>query len=124
MENQNRIDEKVKIFMRSILSKMVPAAFGPSTNAKMRDELGGAIEDAIKPILVKYDYIVEEESTRFKVKGFNEYLEEMSTPANTPGMGMVALPGNPGSSDQFVDQKMGSGDIPEEIYKKRKKKKK
>lgn len=55
------VNEKVKLIMRNILSKMVPAAFGPTTNHKMREEIRIAVEDAITPILKKYDYVVESE---------------------------------------------------------------
>lgn len=55
------VNEKVKLIMRNILSKMVPAAFGPTTSHKMRDEIRSAVEDAITPILKKYDYVVESE---------------------------------------------------------------
>jgi len=57
--SEGEVNEKVKIFMRNVLSKMIPAAFGPSTNAKMRDEIKDAVQKAIEPILLKYDYIVE-----------------------------------------------------------------
>jgi hypothetical protein len=59
--NEEDVNEKVKLIMRNILSKMVPAAFGASTNPKMREELKDAVEAAIAPILKKYDYIVESE---------------------------------------------------------------
>ena len=58
--NEDEMNEKVKLIMRNILSKMVPAAFGASTNPKMREEIKAAVEAAIEPILKKYDYIVEE----------------------------------------------------------------
>ena len=58
-----------------------------------------------------------------KIKTFEQYIEEMSTPANTPGMGSVLFPGDPGLSGNFSSQAHGSGDIPLEIYKKKKKKK-
>ena len=57
----DHVDEKMKLIMRDILNKMVPAAFGPSSNVKMRDELKNAVQQAIEPILKKYDYIVESE---------------------------------------------------------------
>lgn len=125
MSDQGRVDEKMKIIMRDILRKMIPAAFGPSSNVKMREEIKDAVQSAIEPILLKYNYIVEEETTNSsKIKNFGEYIKEMSTPANTPGMGSVSLPGNPGLSGQFSSQTPGSGDLPLEIYKKIKKKRK
>jgi hypothetical protein len=47
--------------MKDILAKMVPAAFGYKTDAKMRQEIKDAVADAIEPILLKYNYIVESE---------------------------------------------------------------
>lgn len=58
-ETNEPVNEKIKVFMRNILTKMVPAAFGASTDARMREEMKEAIAKAIEPILVKYDYIVE-----------------------------------------------------------------
>ena len=69
----------------------------------------------------------------------DEEIEESTTGTlhlgpntNVPGMGDVRSPGNPGTLDQFADQKTGSGDIAfpipdeedEEEKKKKKKKKK
>lgn len=50
-------------------------------------------------------------------KGLPDKVEKtdedaMATPANVNGMGPVAFPGNPGTSNQFPGQKVGSGDIP------------
>jgi len=59
MYTEAEVNEKMKIFMRSILNKMIPAAFGASSNVKMREEMKDAIAAAIEPILNKYDYIVE-----------------------------------------------------------------
>ena len=59
--NEGQTNEKLKIFMKDILGKMVPAAFGYKTDAKMRDEIKDAVANAIEPILLKYNYIVESE---------------------------------------------------------------
>ena len=59
------VNEKVKLIMRSILSKMIPAGFGPSTNPKMREEIRSAVQSAIEPILKKYDYVVESKEDIF-----------------------------------------------------------
>jgi hypothetical protein len=56
---EERVDEKLKMFMDDILAKMIPAAFSYRSNAKMRDELKVAIANAIEPILKKYDIVVE-----------------------------------------------------------------
>jgi hypothetical protein len=62
-----------------------------------------------------------------KHEGLPDYVEEdatgISTPTNTPGMGDVSLPGNPGSSTSFAGQKVGSGDSPMPAKKKKKMKK-
>lgn len=58
---EERVDEKLKVFMRDILNKMIPAAFSYRSDAKMRAELEDAISAAIEPILKKYDYVVESE---------------------------------------------------------------
>ena len=57
--HESEVNEKMKIIMRNILLKMVPAAFGASSNVKMREEIKDAIAAAIEPILTKYDYVVE-----------------------------------------------------------------
>jgi len=59
------VNEKVKLIMRNILSKMIPAGFGPSTNPKMREEIRNAVQDVIEPILKKYDYVVESKGNIF-----------------------------------------------------------
>jgi hypothetical protein len=59
------VNEKVKLIMRNILSKMIPAGFGPSTNPKMREEIRSAVQSAIEPILKKYDYVVESKEDIF-----------------------------------------------------------
>lgn len=59
--NEEQTNEKLKVFMKDIIGKMVPAAFGYKTDSKMRDELKAAVADAIEPILLKYNYVVESE---------------------------------------------------------------
>lgn len=60
MKRQPRqLDEKMKILIKNIVSKMVHGAFGPITNPKMREEIKDAVKVAIEPILKKYDYVVE-----------------------------------------------------------------
>jgi len=53
------------LIMRNILSKMIPAGFGPTTSPKMREEIRNAIQNAIEPILKKYDYVVESKEDIF-----------------------------------------------------------
>jgi len=65
------VDERAKIILKDVLQKMVPAAFGPNTDARMREELKGAIERAIRPILHKYDYIVESELNEGVIQNLN-----------------------------------------------------
>lgn len=56
---ESQVNEKMKIIMKNILLKMIPAAFSVSSDAKMRDEIKDAIAVAIEPILTKYNYVVE-----------------------------------------------------------------
>lgn len=72
---ENQTNEKLKVFMKDILSKMVPAAFNYKTDSKMRDEIKDAVATAIEPILLKYNYIVESESQ-------DEIVEEMEIMEN------------------------------------------
>lgn len=58
-DNQTEVNEKMKVFMKNIIAKMIPAAFGASSSAHMREELKDAVAKAIEPILLKYDYVVE-----------------------------------------------------------------
>ena len=53
-----------------------------------------------------------------KAKKTNE--DAMASPSNVNGMGAVALPGSPGTSNAFPGQKVGSGDIPAGRRKKKK----
>lgn len=51
-----------------------------------------------------------------------DYVEEtvnLNPNMDVQGMGPVELPGNPGSADSFVTQKVGSGDIPDGKKKKK-----
>lgn len=59
LTEDEQIHEEIKLFMRDILNKMIPAAFGSSFNIKMRDEIKDAVKQAIEPILKKYDYTIE-----------------------------------------------------------------
>lgn len=61
MDESVEVNEKIKVFMKNIVSKMIPAAFGSTNNAEMKDEMKVAIAAVIEPILRKYDYIVEDE---------------------------------------------------------------
>ena len=54
-----QLEERMKILIKNVVSKMVHGAFGPITNAKMREEIKDAVKVAIEPILKKYDYVVE-----------------------------------------------------------------
>ena len=58
-EQPEQLDERMKILIKNVVSKMVHGAFGPVTNAKMREEMKDAVKAAIEPILKKYDYVVE-----------------------------------------------------------------
>lgn len=69
VNEESETNERLKVFMKDILAKMIPAAFSYKSDAKMRKELEEAVAKAIEPILIKYNYIVEskiieEEETR------------------------------------------------------------
>lgn len=72
MYTEAEVNEKMKVFMNSIIQKMIPAAFGASSNVKMREEMKAAVAAAIEPILKKYDYIVEQEEGRDTLDELNE----------------------------------------------------
>ena len=55
------VNEKMKLMMRDLLNKMIPSAFGSYTDVNMRKELSDAVAKAIEPILLKYNYIVEDQ---------------------------------------------------------------
>ena len=59
-----QLEERMKILIKNVVSKMVHGAFGPITNAKMREEIKDAVKVAIEPILKKYDYVVESNSKK------------------------------------------------------------
>lgn len=58
---------------------------------------------------------------------YEDFLKEnspMATVSSVNGMGAPSLPGNPGSQEDYVTQKKGSGDIPYTMTKGQPKKKK
>jgi hypothetical protein len=56
---------------------------------------------------------------------YNQFIEEnMATVSSVNGMGAPALPGNPGTQNDYVSQESGSGDIPYSLVKGQPKKKK
>jgi len=63
---EQQLNERMKILIRNVVSKMVHGAFGPITNAKMREEMKDAVKAAIEPILKKYDYVVETKQIKLK----------------------------------------------------------
>lgn len=71
---ESQVNEKIKLIMRNILTKMIPAAFGPSTNPKMRQEIKDAVEAAIEPILTKYDYVVESKESEALAKEIDKAM--------------------------------------------------
>lgn len=50
-------------------------------------------------------------------------IKETLQLASVPGMGQVSLPGDAGNLNDFSDQSVGSGDIPHDLTKKKKKRK-
>ena len=77
LEENFEVNEKMKIFMKNIISKMVPAAFGASSSVQMREEMKDAIAKAIEPILLKYDYVVEANES-VKVKKLDTLIDVLS----------------------------------------------
>ena len=77
-EESNEVNEKMKVIMRSLLMKMIPSAFGPSSSVSMRKELEAAIAAAITPVLVKYDYVVESEVSEEEGRDTLAELNEMT----------------------------------------------
>jgi len=71
---ESQVNEKIKLIMRNILTKMIPAAFGPSTNPKMREEIKDAVKTAIEPILMKYDYIIESKESEALAKEIDKAM--------------------------------------------------
>ena len=63
---EQQLNERMKILIKNVVSKMVHGAFGPITNAKMREEMKDAVKAAIEPILKKYDYVVESKQIKLK----------------------------------------------------------
>jgi len=61
VKEHEEVNEKMKIIMRDLLAKMIPSVFGSYTDARMRDEISDAVAKAIEPILLKYNYVVEDE---------------------------------------------------------------
>lgn len=59
VSEESNVNEKMKVFLNKIVSNMVSGAFGIGSSPKMRDELSAKIEDSVKEILIKYDYVVE-----------------------------------------------------------------
>ena len=58
---------------------------------------------------------------------YKDFLKEdspMATVSSVNGMGSPSMPGNPGSQEDYVTQKKGSGDIPFTMTKGKPKKKK
>ena len=77
-EESTEVNEKMKVIMRSLLMKMIPSAFGPSSSVSMRKELEAAIAAAITPVLVKYDYVVESEVSEEEGRDTLAELNEMT----------------------------------------------
>jgi hypothetical protein len=112
------VNEKVKLIMRNILSKMIPAGFGPTTSPKMREEIRNAIQGAIEPILKKYDYVVESElyEKNFQVIIGDEVIE-YTLRENLAGNGIIALPNNSKELDKEIESGASKTAIGKDIEK-------
>ena len=71
LREEEEVNEKIKLIMKDILSKMVPAAFGSHTDPRMRDEIKKAVKKAITPILKKHDYIIESDVNERSAMGYD-----------------------------------------------------
>jgi len=100
MKDESITEGKVKVFMKKILGKMVDGGLGIHTPPKMRDEIKKDIEDSIRKIMQKYDYIVESEE---------QIDEKLITFSNRAPYGQVVfMAGGAGSGkgfaiDNFID---------------------
>lgn len=65
------VNEKMKVFLKKIISDMVSGAFGIRSSIKMKDELASKMEDVVKDVLIKYDYIVESKEADALAKEIN-----------------------------------------------------
>jgi len=110
------VNEKVKLIMRNILSKMIPAGFGPTTSPKMREEIRNAIQNAIEPILKKYDYVVENElyEKNFQVVIGDEAIE-YTLRENLGGSGIIALPSSSKDLDKEIESDVSKTAIAKDI---------
>jgi hypothetical protein len=81
------------------------------------EDASDEVKDLAKNMTVKQ--LKDFASTKHKGLPYKKENENLTLP-DVPGMGDVKLPGNPGSSTQFDNQKVGSGDIPYPIPNKKK----
>ena len=56
----DKVNEKILLIMKDVISKMVGAGFSYRTDPKMRDEIYDAISKVIVPILKDYGYAIKE----------------------------------------------------------------
>jgi hypothetical protein len=87
-----------------------------------RGELSSSdISDEVKD-LSKLPEDTLKDYAKTKESDLPNYIEEdlsLNPNMNVQGMGDVTFPGNPGSSNSFLTQKVGSGDIPSRRKKKK-----
>jgi len=57
---ESKVNEKILLIMKDVISKMVGAGFSYRTDPKMRDEIYDAISKVIVPILKDYGYAIKE----------------------------------------------------------------
>ena len=94
MKDESITEGKVKVFMRKILGNMVDNGLGVHTPPKMRDEMKKEIEDSVRKIMQKYDYIVE---------GKESLDEKLITFSNRAPYGQVVfMAGGAGSGKGFA----------------------
>lgn len=99
---EESVNEAMKMSMSKLLSKMVDGVLGYRSDAHMRDEIKDAIEDSIRQIMAKYNYIVEsdDESSDDEEEQLDEKLITFSNRA--PYGQVVFMAGGAGSGKGYA----------------------
>jgi len=97
--------------------RLMGMAYALKTGEMDPGDASDEVKDLAKNMTVKQ--LKDFASTKHKGLPYKKENENLTLP-DVPGMGDVKLPGNPGPSTQFDNQKVGSGDIPYPIPNKKK----
>lgn len=115
IEEADKIDEVSTSIAQQRLMGM---AYALKTGEMDPEDASDEVKDLAKNMTVKQ--LKDFASTKHKGLPYKKENESAITLPEVPGMGNVALPGNPGSTTSFDNQKAGSGDIPFPIPNKKK----